>query len=258
MTTTLTSMQRELSDMKKLHLQDQGRISSLERENWWLKQVLKSEMTFARRPRVQAIEKNVMLFPLREIGTKEVPATFKDAVSDDKVHDTLGIPKEECEVVDRGPDSAWVRVHVKTMARKRQVNRYPVRSALRQNHKVVLKEELLPEEEAERAHLKPTMDVLYKHGFHPYWLRGAIAWWKDDKFAIINVLDIIQGMTEAEILAKAHTLSQHGQVARAKSHMDTRAETTTIHGSVPRALNATVNPPTAEGVTAIPGTSAHA
>jgi hypothetical protein len=226
------SLHTEIKDLKTMHLENQARISALEQENRWLKYVFKTEVAHARRPRVKLIEKNVMLFPLRHAGSRDIPQEFQDAVKDDKIHQTLGVTTEECEVIDRGENSAWVRVHMKTMARKRQVLKYPTRNAVRQAHRIVLKEELLLEEGAERTHLKPAMDVLYRNNFHPFWDRGNIAWWKEDKFVSMSVFDVPVGMEEGNILAKANSLSAEAPPARQRA-MDTSVETITAHGVAP-------------------------
>ena len=219
----------EVAALKKMHAEDTARIADLEKENQWLKKAFKTEIFYSRQSRIKPIEKNVMMFPLRQPGSRDIPQEFKSAVMDDKVHQTLGVAQEECHVVDRGVDSSWVRVRLTTMARKRQVLKFPTRSAVRQAHKMVVKEELLPEETAERAYLKHAMDLLYQNGFHPFWSRGHISWWKDDAFVSMTVFDVVDGMSDSDVLAKARILTAQARPAR--NHvMDTTPDANTVHG----------------------------
>lgn len=100
--------------------------------------------------------------------------------------------------------------------------KYTTRSAMRRAHKLVLKEELLPEEQAEQQYLRRAMSVLYQRNYRPFWRRGSIMWYKDDKQGIMTVMDIRDGLSDDDIAAVAEAIT-----ARAPSR-PRRMETTRV------------------------------
>ena len=114
--------------------------------------------------------------------------------------------------------NTWVKVSLPNMQRKSQLMKYPARSTLRQQHKIVLKEELLPEEQEEQQYLRKAMAVLYQHNLRPTWRRSAVVWRDGDKQGMLTVLDVPAGMSDDAILAKARSMMQ--PIPQRPSHMD--------------------------------------
>ena len=209
------SMRKELQEATQAREQDRAQLDALSAENAWLKHVVSTQTRLSRQPRITTIEKNVILFPVKDADGR-TPQSFQSATSDAQLNATLGLPSSETLVVERNP--SWVKVSLPNMQRKSQLMKYPARSTLRQQHKIVLKEELLPEEQEEQQYLRKTMAVLYQHNLRPTWRRSAVVWRDGDKQGMLTVLDVPAGMTDDAILAKARSMMQ--PVPQRPSRMD--------------------------------------
>jgi len=239
----LRNLQDELRKLQQERQADKARISAIAAENAWLRTVVETQVRHSRQARITPIERNVIIFPVKQPdGT--IPSAFKTAVATgESINTALGIPRSETSViVQRGPSDAWVKVTLPSTARKFQVLKYAARSATRAQHHVVIKEELLPDEQAERAYLQKVMTFMYEKGMRPSWRRGSISWWENDRQGTLTVFDIPDGLSEEALLAKCR---EKIQLAAPRSRaMDTRPDHNPHQVPPPNLVQASSDTPT--------------
>jgi hypothetical protein len=252
---TMAKVMQELADAKAkvsaLEAQvaaQAAQITTLQQYNSWMHEVVRANTRLSRQSRIAGIERNIILFPARARGSP-VPEAFIQATSNDRISATLGLPTGEVAMVlERGHAHAFVRVALPSLHRKRQVLRWESRNAIREQHHVVAREELLPEELAEHTHLRPTMQALYAAGLRPTWRRSTVAWRAAPDSAVwceFTALDVPQSWDAAKIVARARemmatAMSTAGATSERagsrpqddrRQRMDTRADHLTNSGA---------------------------
>ena len=170
-----------------------ARLQRLEEQN---AQLLRELQDLKRSTRVQNVLLNVVIFP-----TKSAPQDCS-VLTHGFLRDALGLRAAEHFWVER-QSPGFIRIRVCSFSMKRRLLNWKMRSALRNQHQLIIMEDLLPEERTLKQGQRPVMQALFNAGFRPTWERCDVVWFVHSHKCVFPPGEVGQDASAASIVSMA-------------------------------------------------------
>jgi hypothetical protein len=156
-----------------------------------------------RETRGQPLFLNVVIFPVNR--TTQDCSSF----TPESLHTALGLRPSEQLWVER-QTQGFIRIRLCAFSLKRRLLKWEARASLRNQHQLIIIEDLLPEERADKQRQRPVMQALFDAGFRPTWDRCNVAWIVDGKKFVFVPGEMPSNATASDIVDAAKRKSPLG------------------------------------------------